>query len=93
MFPQLHFFTDDYNSKVTKKPSAFVYKRNKCYNFSDLQSQSLCECNVWRHSWKNQPATYLVKSSSPSMWRGTGEYLDGVTWGGGYTGLGSIAPM
>lgn len=36
--------------------------------------------------------TYLVKSSSPSMWRGTGEYLDGVTWGGGYTGLGSIAP-
>ncbi|TNN38219.1 hypothetical protein EYF80_051618 [Liparis tanakae] len=37
--------------------------------------------------------TYLVKSSSPSMWRGTGEYLDGVTCGGGYAGLGSIAPM
>ena len=37
--------------------------------------------------------TDLVKSSSASMWRGTGEYLEGVAWGGGYTGLGSMAPM
>jgi len=27
------------------------------------------------------------------MCRGTGEYLEGVTWGGWYTGLGSMAPM
>lgn len=35
----------------------------------------------------------LVKSSSPNMCLGTGEYREGVTWGGWYTGLGSMAPM
>lgn len=28
------------------------------------------------------PGTHLVKSSSPIMCRGMGEYRDGVTWGG-----------
>lgn len=28
------------------------------------------------------PGAHLVKSSSPIMCRGMGEYRDGVTWGG-----------
>lgn len=28
------------------------------------------------------PGTHLVKSSSPIICRGMGEYRDGVTWGG-----------